>query len=260
MAEEGLSPLEATRKSMDQITGALIGIALVLSAVFVPMAFFGGSTGAIYRQFSLTIVSAMLLSVVVALVLTPALCATLLKPVQQGAQPGEARLLRLVQPHLRAQRRHLPHLRRLRAQAHRPFRHHLPGDAHRGRLVLRQAADQLHSRGGPGRVPHHGAAAHRRHPGAHPGGAGPGARALPGRGEGEHQFRLYRGRVQLRRPGPEHGHVLRAAQALGRAHPARPVGQGDHRPGHGRLLADQGGHGLPVQHPADPGAGLLHRL
>ena len=98
MAEEGLSPLEATRKSMDQITGALIGIALVLSAVFVPMAFFGGSTGAIYRQFSLTIVSAMVLSVLVALILTPALCATLLKPVQKGAHTAEARLFRLVQP------------------------------------------------------------------------------------------------------------------------------------------------------------------
>ncbi|MFO1388472.1 efflux RND transporter permease subunit [Cellvibrio sp.] len=81
MAEEGLSPREATRKSMGQITSALIGIALVLAAVFVPMAFFGGSTGVIYRQFSITIVSAMLLSVVVALTLTPALCATLLKPV-----------------------------------------------------------------------------------------------------------------------------------------------------------------------------------
>ncbi|MGE4558677.1 MAG: efflux RND transporter permease subunit [Desulfobulbus sp.] len=91
MAEEGLSPLEATRKSMDQITGALIGIALVLSAVFVPMAFFGGSTGAIYRQFSLTIVSAMVLSVLVALVLTPALCATILKPInreQHGQKKG----------------------------------------------------------------------------------------------------------------------------------------------------------------------------
>jgi multidrug efflux pump len=86
MAEEGLSPRDATRKSMDQITGALIGIALVLSAVFVPMAFFGGSTGAIYRQFSLTIVSAMLLSVLVALILTPALCATLLKPVDKQHQ------------------------------------------------------------------------------------------------------------------------------------------------------------------------------
>ncbi len=84
MAEEGLSPREATRKSMGQITGALIGIALVLSAVFVPMAFFGGSTGVIYRQFSITIVSAMALSVVVALTLTPALCASMLKPVSHG--------------------------------------------------------------------------------------------------------------------------------------------------------------------------------
>jgi hydrophobe/amphiphile efflux-1 (HAE1) family protein len=80
MSEEGLSPREATRKSMGEITGALVGIALVLSAVFVPMAFFGGSTGVIYRQFSITIVAAMLLSVLVALTLTPALCATLLKP------------------------------------------------------------------------------------------------------------------------------------------------------------------------------------
>jgi multidrug efflux pump len=93
MSEEGLSPKEATRKSMNQITGALIGIALVLSAVFVPMAFFGGSTGVIYRQFSITIVSSMVLSVVVALVLTPALCATLLKPVAQGHTAGEGGLL-----------------------------------------------------------------------------------------------------------------------------------------------------------------------
>ena len=79
MEEEGLGPVEATRKSMGQITSALIGIALVLSAVFVPMAFFGGSTGVIYQQFSITIVSAMALSVVVALTLTPALCATILR-------------------------------------------------------------------------------------------------------------------------------------------------------------------------------------
>ena len=81
MAEEGLSPKEASRKSMDEITGALVGVALCLAAVFVPMAFFGGSQGVIYRQFSITLVSAMALSVLVALVLTPALCATLLKPV-----------------------------------------------------------------------------------------------------------------------------------------------------------------------------------
>ncbi|QDG60456.1 efflux RND transporter permease subunit [Pseudomonas sp. NIBRBAC000502773] len=87
MAEQGLSALAATRQSMDEITSALVGIALVLSAVFIPMAFFGGSTGIIYRQFSVTIVSAMVLSVVVAMTLTPALCATLLKPghtVQRG--------------------------------------------------------------------------------------------------------------------------------------------------------------------------------
>lgn len=89
MSEEGLSPLEATRKSMDQITSALIGIGLVLSAVFGPMAFFAGSTGVIYRQFSVTIMASMLLSVVVALVLTPVLCASFLKPVSKGHEPAE---------------------------------------------------------------------------------------------------------------------------------------------------------------------------
>jgi len=90
MSEEGLSPKEATAKSMEQITSALIGIGLVLSAVFGPMAFFPGSTGIIYRQFSITIISAMLLSVVVALILTPVLCASLLKPVKAGHEPAES--------------------------------------------------------------------------------------------------------------------------------------------------------------------------
>ncbi|MCX5656558.1 MAG: efflux RND transporter permease subunit, partial [Planctomycetota bacterium] len=89
MSEEGLSPKEATRKSMDQITSALIGIGLVLSAVFGPMAFFSGSTGVIYRQFSVTIIASMLLSVVVALVLTPVLCAAFLKPVPKGHEAAE---------------------------------------------------------------------------------------------------------------------------------------------------------------------------
>ncbi len=84
MSEEGLSPKEAAQKSMDQITGALIGIGVVLSAVFVPMAFLGGATGVIYRQFSATIVSAMALSVLVAIIFTPALCATMLKPIAKG--------------------------------------------------------------------------------------------------------------------------------------------------------------------------------
>ncbi|HSO61915.1 MAG TPA: efflux RND transporter permease subunit [Desulfobacterales bacterium] len=89
MSEEGLPPKEATRKSMREITSALIGIGLVLSAVFGPMAFFGGSTGVIYRQFSVTVIAAMLLSVVVALILTPVLCASLLKQVPKGRETAE---------------------------------------------------------------------------------------------------------------------------------------------------------------------------
>jgi len=90
MSEEGLPPREATSKAMDQITSALVGIGLVLSAVFGPMAFFGGSTGVIYRQFSVTIIASMLLSVVVALILSPVLCATFLKPVPKGHTPSES--------------------------------------------------------------------------------------------------------------------------------------------------------------------------
>lgn len=93
MSEEGLPPKEATAKSMEQITSALIGIGLVLSAVFGPMAFFPGSTGVIYRQFSVTIISAMLLSVFVALILTPVLCASLLKPVKAGHEPAESAIV-----------------------------------------------------------------------------------------------------------------------------------------------------------------------
>jgi hydrophobe/amphiphile efflux-1 (HAE1) family protein len=90
MSEEGVSPREATSRSMDQITSALIGIGLVLSAVFGPMAFMGGSTGVIYRQFSVTIIASMMLSVLVALILTPVLCVSLLKPVPKGHEPAEA--------------------------------------------------------------------------------------------------------------------------------------------------------------------------
>ena len=96
MSEEGLPPREAVRKSMDEITGALVGIGFVLSAVFAPMIFFSGSTGIIYRQFSATVIASMLLSVVVALILTPVLCASLLKPVEKGHEAAESgfRLLR----------------------------------------------------------------------------------------------------------------------------------------------------------------------
>jgi multidrug efflux pump len=84
MSEEGLSPRDATRKAMGQITAAIVGITVTLAAVFIPMAFFPGSVGNIYRQFSLVMVSSMLFSAFLALSLTPALCATLLKPVQAG--------------------------------------------------------------------------------------------------------------------------------------------------------------------------------
>ncbi|HWR34576.1 MAG TPA: efflux RND transporter permease subunit [Clostridia bacterium] len=96
MSEEGLSPREATRKSMQEITGALVGIGFVLSAVFAPMIFFPGSTGIIYRQFSVTVIASMMLSVLVALILTPVLCASLLKPVAKGHEAAETgfRLLR----------------------------------------------------------------------------------------------------------------------------------------------------------------------
>ena len=97
MREEQLSPLDATIRSMKEITGALIGVATVLSAVFLPMAFFTGSTGVIYRQFSITIVASMLLSVLVALTITPALCASLLRAQPRNHEP-RARAVRLVQP------------------------------------------------------------------------------------------------------------------------------------------------------------------
>ncbi len=99
MSEEGLSPHDATIKSMGQITSALWGIATVLTAVFLPMAFFGGSTGVIYRQFSITIISAMILSVLVAMILTPALCSTILKPVQKGKHFGETGWFKWFFPH-----------------------------------------------------------------------------------------------------------------------------------------------------------------
>ncbi len=140
MAEEGLPPKEATRKSMGQIQGALVGIAMVLSAVFVPMAFFGGSTGAIYRQFSITIVSAMALSVLVALILTPALCATMLKPIPKGDHGEKKGLLRLVQPHVREEHAPLHRQRGQHPAQHRPLPADLPADRGGHGLAVRAPA------------------------------------------------------------------------------------------------------------------------
>jgi multidrug efflux pump len=102
MSEEGLPPLQATRKAMGQISGAIIGVTVVLMAVFVPLAFFAGAVGNIYRQFSAVMVSSIAFSAFLALSLTPALCAHLLKPVEAGHHHGEEGFLRLVQPQLHA--------------------------------------------------------------------------------------------------------------------------------------------------------------
>ena len=169
MSEEGLSPREATSKSMDEITGALVGIALVLSAVFLPMAFFGGSTGVIYRQFSVTIVSAMVLSVLVALILTPALCATLLKPVDEGPGATQRGFFGWFNRSFDRDRR--------RATSARLERMHRAAAAGADRLrrassrcmvaAVRAPAHRLPARRGPGLDVHPGHAAARRHAVAH---------------------------------------------------------------------------------------------
>jgi multidrug efflux pump len=162
MSEEGLSPREATRKSMDQITGALVGIALVLSAVFVPMAFFGGSTGVIYRQFSITIVSAMVLSVLVALVLTPALCATLLKPaIRHEHAKSAASSAGSTASSTRAGKATARSSRPARARK-RCATSRLRGAVAAAWRCCSCAADLLPARRGPGRAVHAGPAAGRR--------------------------------------------------------------------------------------------------
>ena len=181
---EGLSPKEAARKSMDEITGALVGIGMVLSAVFLPMAFFGGSAGVIYRQFSITIVSAMALSVLVALILTPALCATILKPRERSSAAHEKGFAgwfnrnfdRGVAPLRRGRRAGQPplgaDLRRLRP------------DRRRHGAAVRHPAGRLPAGRRPGLPVHPGDPADRRHRRADRKGDGQGAQALPGRREG----------------------------------------------------------------------------
>jgi multidrug efflux pump subunit AcrB len=166
---------------MDQITGALVGIALVLAAVFVPMAFFGGSVGMIYRQFSITLVAAMTLSVAVALILTPALCATLLKPGHGLTRKGPFGLFNraydrssgaAISASSGLVRRRWPAMLGFVALTVGAWR------------AVRAHADRLPARGGPGRDHRAGAAAARQHDGAHPRGAREGRRALPRRRAG----------------------------------------------------------------------------
>ena len=150
MAEEGLSPRDATRKAMEQITGALIGVALVLSAVFVPVAFSGGSVGAIYRQFSLTIVAAMVLSVLVALILTPALCATILKPIPQGHHDEKTGFFGWFNRTFAKSQREVPRRRGARDQAFGPLAHHLSGGDRGGGDAVHPAAEVVPAGRRPG--------------------------------------------------------------------------------------------------------------
>ena len=155
MAEEGLPPKEATRKAMSQISGAIIGITLVLIAVFVPMAFFPGSVGIIYRQFSVTMVAAIGFSALLAMSLTPALCATLLKPVKAGPRPCPQGRVRLVQP--RARRRQAIAIAASSAaslEAHRAADADLCGAADRTGLGVRPPARRLPAGRRPGLYHH----------------------------------------------------------------------------------------------------------
>ena len=222
MAEKGLSPRDATRESMNEITGALVGIALVLSAVFIPMAFFGGSTGVIYRQFSITIVSAMLLSVLVAVTLSPALCATLLKPAAAADSGGHAprsrlarAILRCVQPRVRSQRRPLPARRGRPAQAQQARTADLCAADRRCRGAVRAPAHRLPARRGPGHPAAAGQDAGRRH-GRAPAAGDEQRRGVSCPAEG-HPL-LQPGDRRRRRPGHRPG--LHRADRLERAHRA----------------------------------------
>ena len=240
MEEEGLSPLEATRKSMGQITGALIGIALVLSAVFVPMAFFGGSTGVIYQQFSVTIVSAMGLSVLVALTLTPALCATLLtSKAAHHAKRGPAGWFN----------RSFERLSNFYGGTvgwivRRPLRVGAIYLALFGLLawsfVQTPTAFLPDERPGNSPGPHSGA--HRRHRRADPEGSRTGGAAFSRKREGQCRQHVRRGRVLVLGPGPEHGPRLHSSEGL--------VGTaiaGTERPGHRRPRLS-GPFGHPGRH------------
>ena len=258
MREEGLSPRDATRKSMGEISGALVGIAVVLSAVFIPMAFFGGSTGVIYRQFSITVVSAMVLSVLVAMSLSPALCATLLKPVHKGEHAKHGGPLGPLLDRFfggfnrlfdRFTERYVKQVGWLSARGLAQLRG-VPDPDRRHRGAVPHAAHQLPARRGPGRPADpgaHGAGRHRRAAGGRdaerrglPGRAARGAvlqpgarlRRRPGLGPGLHPpeglvgarrrepGRRGAGRALQPRTGPPRARCQRLRRAA--AHGARP--------------------------------------
>ena len=191
MSEEGLSPLEATRKSMDQITGALVGIGLVLAAVFVPMAFIAGSTGIIYRQFSATIVSAMALSVLVAIVLTPALCATILKPLKKGEHHGEKGFFRWFNSKFeRNSARYRNGVRGMLDRSGRFMAIYVALLVVHGRAV-HAPAQRVPAGRRPGQPDCAGHGAGRRHAGAHDAVDREGRAALPGRRKGRRSTSVF---------------------------------------------------------------------
>ena len=220
MDEEGLSPKDATIKSMNEITGALVGIGTVLSAVLLPMAFFGGSTGAIYRQFSITIVSAVVLSVAVALILTPALCVTLLKPstkpdakAEPEAKPKhEGPLGRFFAWFNKIFDRNIERydgaLRRIVKTPHRREPGLSCGGCRHG-PVVRASAHRISPRRGPGRDHQPDQPAAGRRPDPHPGHGQAGRGPLSQSREGQRRLHLHRHGVQLRRLRPERRHSLR---------------------------------------------------
>ena len=241
--EEHLSPRDAARKSMDEITGALVGIALVLSAVFLPMAFFGGSTGVIYRQFSITIVSAMILSVSVALILTPALCATILKPHDPDREEGNGPLARFFRWfNEKFDNGRVRYEKGVRGTA-RNWGRSLVVYA---LIVVGMAV--LFVRLPTGFLPDEdqgimialvqGPAG--RDDAAHAEGARPHPQPVPGSRGRERAGRLYRQRLQFRRERPERGHRLHSVQSLGGSQRGRKQGAGDRGPRDGRVLAVQG--------------------
>ena len=228
MSEEGLPPREATRKAMGQITAAIIGITVTLAAVFIPMAFFAGSVGNIYRQFSLVMVSSMMFSAFLAMSLTPALCATLLKPVRGRAPPREARLLRLVQPRFQAHHARVRRWRRLGAQTGGPHDGGVRAAGGAGGVDVPAAAGVVLAQRGSGLPDRQRAAAAWRHAGAHAGGdaAGRGLHAQAAR-SAEHGCC---DGLQLLGPGPERGPGIRAAEGLERAQGRRAFVAGAGRP------------------------------
>ena len=205
MSEEGLTPVEATRRSMDQITGALVGIASVLSAVFLPMAFLRGSTGVIYRQFSVTIVSAMVLSVIVAIVLTPALCATLLQPVTKGGHHSERGLFRWFNRQFdRSKRRYQDMVARILGRPNRYLVIYLGLASLMGVLFLR-LAHRVSAGRGSGSLDSAGADPGRRHAGEDRKGVGSDERLFPRSGEGGRHVGVYHRRLELRGGGQNVG-------------------------------------------------------